>query len=359
MAVDQVRYDVRKIYREKIKNMSVKHLLKNFKLPSSINFEKVSENDNKGIFEFYPFERSVGQTIGNSLRRTLLSSIKSYAVSAVRISVFNNGSQHIISSEFENIEGVEEDTSTIIDSLKLLKFNFLDDSVLQHTIRAEFKGAKSFTAENFVQQGVQILNANQVLFTASQDMHIEIELNVEYGSGYLPAELLADNVQEHGTITVDVIFSPILNVSLKVENIRIGYRNDYEKVIISIETDGTLLPADALAYAAKILKEQLTILINFDENLIEQYNSEGEQEINDMKKLLELSTEELELSSRSSNCLRAANIKTIQELVSLTEKEIANLPNFGAKSMDEIKQKLQDMELFLGMPLPEELSKNE
>ncbi len=339
--------------------MSVKHLLKGFKLPTSITFNKVSEEKNKGVFEISPFERGVGQTIGNSLRRTLLSSIKGYAISAIRISVFNDGSQHIVSSEFENIDGVEEDTVAIIDALKLLKFRVIDDTQLQSTIKAEFKGKKAFTATEFEQQNIQILNEQQVLFHASQDVHIEIELDIEYGRGYLPAELLANDIQEHGTIALDVIFSPIVNVVLKVQNIRIGYRNDYEKVILNIETNGTLSPADALSYAAKILKDHLTILINFDESLIEQHDSEVEQEMNDMKKLLELSVDELELSSRSSNCLRAANIKKIYELVSLTEREIANLPNFGAKSMDEIRQKLQDMDLSLGMSLPEELNKNE
>lgn len=334
--------------------MSIKYLLKNFKLPKKVAYETLTEDTSKGTFEIYPFERGMGQSIGNVLRRALLSSLQEYAVSAVRIAVYKGEGHSYVSSEFDNIEGIEEDTVFIIDAIKRLRFKYHDEAVLQDTLRAEFKGKGTFTASPFGKTGVEILNAEDSLFTATDNIDMHIELDVQLGRGYLPSEITGENILMPGTIALDVLFSPVHTVALTVESMRIGYRNDYEKIILQIHTNGLLLPSDALAQAAKILKDHFSVLINFDEERLEQ-STDDNQEILEMRKLLELSIDELELSSRSSNCLRVANIRTIMDLVVMSERDIATLPNFGAKSMDEIKQKLQDMNLTLGMPIPEEL----
>ncbi len=336
--------------------MSLKHLLKGFKLPNSIQFNKVSEESHIGKFELQPFERGMGQTIGNTLRRTLLSSIPNYAVSAVKITVYEGDSHKYVSSEFENIEGVQEDSIDIIEAIRKMRFRFDSDDVLQEMFKGEFKGKGPCTAAIFEKTGCEILNADEVLFTASDSVDIVFEINVELGRGFIPSEIIEKNIEEKGTIPLDVIFSPVTSVSIAIENMRIGYRNDYEKLMLTVKTNGGVSPGEAVAQAAKIIKDNLTLLIDFDEEEVEQ-NVENVQQLIEMQKMLDLSIEELELSSRSSNCLKAANIRTILELVSLTEKDISSMPNFGAKSMDEIKQKLHDMGLVLGMPLQEVLKR--
>lgn len=331
--------------------MSIKHLLKDIKLPKEIEL-KTFASKVEGVFEAEPFERGFATTIGNLMRRTLLSSIQGYAVSAVRI----NAGDKFLSSEYEAIPGIIEDSLEIVERIKDLRFviDQENDENLQITLRGEFSGKGECTAEIFSNANVEILNQDLVLFEATENVDLVFELEVELGRGYVPSEITEKRIEDEGTISIDAIFSPIENVKYSVENIRIGHRSDYEKLILTVTTDGTITPGEAVAQAAKIVKENLSVFITFNEDDVNTV-SEDENKIIEMKKLLQLSIEELELSSRSYNCLRAANILNIANLVQLTERDIQALPNFGNKSMDEIQAKLAELNFSLGMQLPPEV----
>lgn len=331
--------------------MSVKHLLKDFKLPKEITCD-TSGNACEGVFEIEPFERSYGTTIGNMFRRTILSSIQGYAVSALRV---NYGSK-FLTSEYESIPGLIDDSLDIVDRIKQLKFIIDSEGEVGKStvVSGSFKGKGKCTASIFENSLVSILNKDDVIFEATEEVDLFFELEVELGRGYVPSEITEGRIEEEGTISIDAIFSPIEQVKYKVEGIRIGHRSDYEKLILTIVTDGTVTPSDVIAQAAKLIKEYMTIFINFNEDDVEMV-SEDETKILEMKKLLSLSIDELELSSRSYNCLRSANILDIESLVKLTEREIQGLPNFGSKSMDEIQAKLEELDFSLGMQLPPEI----
>lgn len=331
--------------------MSVKYLLKDFKLPKEIEFHS-NEDANEGIFEVEPFERGYGTTVGNMFRRTILSSIQGYAVSALRI---NYGSK-FLSSEYESIPGILDDSLEIVDRIKQLKFIIDSEGEvgMRTVLRGEFKGKGKCKASIFENSLVSILNKDDVIFEATEEVDLFFELEVELGRGYVPSEITENRIEEEGTISIDAIFSPIENVKYKVEDLRIGHRSDYEKLILTVTTDGTITPVDVVAQAAKLIKENMTIFINFNEDDVEMV-TEDETKILELKKLLSLSIDELELSSRSYNCLRSANILTIESLVKLSEREIQGLPNFGNKSMDEIQAKLAELDFSLGMELPAEV----
>ncbi len=329
--------------------MAPKNLLKGFKMPKGITFEHSEINENYGKFVAYPFERGYGTTIGNTLRRILLSSIQGYAITAIKITSYDaDGTPHIISSEYESIPEVVEDTPEILSNLKHLQIKLSDD--MEHKmLLLECKGPGVLKGSDFeVDNDVEITNKDLVIFTMMKDANIDLEIQIDLGRGYVPSETNENYIEVIGTIPLDAIFSPIKRVTFSIENTRVGHRNDYDKLILEIFTDGTIKPENALAEAAKIAKDHFTIFINFDENsLIDDGTVDEEEER--INRILDTPVEELELSVRSSNCLKNASIRTIGELTRKTEDEIAKTRNFGKKSLLEIKEKLKEWNLSLGM----------
>ncbi|MDX9800811.1 MAG: DNA-directed RNA polymerase subunit alpha [Spirochaetia bacterium] len=329
--------------------MARKNLLKGFKRPKGISFEQSESSQYYGKFIAYPFERGFGTTIGNTLRRILLSSLQGYAVTAVKFTSYNSdGNPHIISSEFELIPGVIEDTPEIINNLKQLKIK-LEDDLDQKIILLENRKDCEITGKDFeVDTKIKILNKDLKIATLMKDADVDIEIQIDLGRGYVPAETNEKYIEIIGTIPVDAIFSPIKRVIYNIENTRVGYRNDYDKLILEVWTDGTVTPEDAIAEAAKVAKDHFTIFINFDEDTVGVEDDVDEEEER-IRKILDTPVDELELSVRSSNCLKNANIRTIGELTSKSEDEIAKTRNFGKKSLSEIKEKLKEWDLELGM----------
>lgn len=329
--------------------MARKNLLKGFKRPKGISFEHISTNPNYGKFTAYPFETGFGTTVGNTLRRVLLSSIQGYAVTSIRITSYDeNGTSHLISSEFEAIPGVAEDTLEIINSLKMIRLRLPAD-VEQDTIQYEFKGPGVVKSDDFAKEGqLEVMTKDQVIFTMMEGAYLDIEIQVDLGRGYVPAETNEHYIEVVGTIPMDAIFTPVPKVKYSIEPCRVGQRNDYDKLVLEIWTDGSITPDNALAEAAKIAKEHFAVFINFnDKDVIGSDDSDENDE--GIMKILNTPVEELELSVRSSNCLKNANIRTIGELTKKTEDDIAKTRNFGKKSLQEIKEKLQEWNLSLGM----------
>ena len=331
--------------------MARRNLLKGFKRPKGITFEPQDSNPNYQKFIAYPFETGFGTTVGNTLRRVLLSSIQGYAITSVRITTYDeNGISHVISSEFDNIPNVSEDTLEIIDSLKKVRLVLPEDAE-QATFLYEFKGPGVVKSQDFIKEGqLDVTTKDLVLFTMMEGAHLDIEIQVELGRGYVPAEVNKKRIDNEiiGTIPMDAIFTPITRVRYSIKPCLFGQRNDYDLLELEVFTDGTIAPANALAEAAKIAKEHFAIFINFNEKDVigTDEDEEGDQAIN---AILNTDVQELELSVRSSNCLRNANIRTIGELTRKTEDDIAKFRNFGKKSLAEIKEKLLEWNLTLGM----------
>lgn len=329
--------------------MARKNLLKGFKKPKGITFEHLETNPNYGKFTAYPFETGFGTTIGNTLRRVLLSSIQGYAVSSVRITSYDaDGVPHVISSEFETIPNVSEDTLEILNSLKQIRLRLSGDTE-QDTILYEFAGPGTVKSDDFAKEGqLEILTKDVPVFTMMDGARVEFEVQVDFGRGYVPAEVNEHYIEVVGTIPMDAIFSPVRKVKYAIEPCRVGQRNDYDKLILEIWTDGTINPEDALAEAAKIAKDHFSIFVNFNDSDFGASDDvdEGDERI---RQLLNTPVEELELSVRSSNCLKNANIRTIGELTKKTEDDIVKTRNFGKKSLTEIKEKLLEWNLTLGM----------
>jgi DNA-directed RNA polymerase subunit alpha len=291
-----------------------------------------------GKFVCEPLERGFGTTIGNSLRRVLLSSLQGAAIVAVKIV----GVQH----EFTSIPGVIEDITDIVLNLKQVRFSMSTDEPQRLMLRVNTKGpvTAAAIAEN---QRVRVLNPEQHIATMSDDLNLEMELEVRMGKSYVPSELHEDLEEEIGLITLDASFSPIRKVSYTVEQARVGQMTNYDKLIMEIWTDGSISPDDALAYSAKILKDQLTIFINFDEmkSDVETTSAREDEEINPN---LFKSIDELELPVRASNCLKSANISLVGELVQKSENEMLKTKNFGRKSLEDIRRVLNEMGLEFG-----------
>ena len=329
--------------------MARKNLLKGLNRPTGMVFEHTDVDASYGKFIAYPFERGYGATIGNSLRRILLSGIQGYAITAVRIaSREEDGSSHTVSSEFEPIPHVVEDTPDIINALKQVRLA-LDEGVEERTVYVEVSGPRILVAGDLaVDTGIVVTTPELAIATLMQDANLELEVQIEFSRGYLPAENSERFIDVVGTIPIDALFSPITRVKYAVENTRVGQRTDYDKLVLEVWTDGTLKPEDAVAEAAKIAKDHYTIFINFEE---EEVGDHEELDLEDerLRRLLDTPVEELELSVRSSNCLRNENIRTIGDLTRRTEEEIAKTRNFGRKSLDEIKKRLEGRGLQLGM----------
>lgn len=307
--------------------------------PKRLQVEADTLSVTYGKFYAEPFERGFGTTLGNSLRRVLLSSLQGAAITSVRI----KGVLH----EFSTVPGVTEDVTDIILNLKgvLLRLHGQES----RNIRIVKKGAGVITAGDIITDShVEILNPDHHIATCSKEADVEMDMVVALGKGYVPADRNRDEKSPVGTIPIDSIFSPIKKVNYTVTNARVGQITDYDRLNIELTTDGSVKPDDALAFAAKILKDQLQIFINFDEESEPTETLAGE-EARKINENLYRSVEELELSVRSANCLKNANIRLIGELVQRSEAEMLKTQNFGRKSLNEIKDILADMGLTLGM----------
>ena len=311
--------------------------------PKRLEVEKETLTPFYGKFTAEPFERGFGITIGNSLRRILLSSLQGAAITSVKI----DGVLH----EFSAIPGTKEDVTEIILNLKEVRLKLHTEG--SKTIRVKAEGPKVLKAGDILTgDAVEILNPDHYIATLSRDGKLSMEIVVKVGRGYVPAERNKEESQPIGTIPMDAIFSPIKKVNYTVTNARVGQITDYDKLTMEVWTDGSLNPEEAVAHAAKILKDQLSIFITFEEEEeAEIPYPEDEEEKEALNENLLRSVDELELSVRSANCLKHANIKLIGDLVQKTEAEILATKNFGRKSLNEIKDILSEMGLSLGMRL--------
>jgi DNA-directed RNA polymerase subunit alpha len=309
--------------------------------PKRLVSQEETLNDFYGKFVAEPLERGFGATIGNALRRILLSSIQGAAITSVRI----KGVLH----EFSTVPGVREDVTDIILNLKEVRLKLFSESA--ETIRIKSRETGPLKAGDIIaSNNVAILNPDQHIATLTKDAELDMEMVVRHGKGYIPAEKNKDDMQPVGTIPIDAIFSPIRRVNYTVTHARVGQVTDYDSLTLEVWTDGSVRPDDAVAYAARILQDQLTIFINFEEEPIVMGPEQVEEKPRFNENLYR-SIEELELSVRSSNCLKNANIKYIWELVQKTEAEMLKTKNFGRKSLNEIKEILTEMGLSLGMKL--------
>ncbi|HOU36502.1 MAG TPA: DNA-directed RNA polymerase subunit alpha [Candidatus Omnitrophota bacterium] len=316
---------------------------RDFQLPKKLECDEASYSNTYGKFTAAPFERGYGVTIGNGLRRVLLSSIEGAAVTSVKFS----GASH----EFTNIPGVLEDVTEIILNIKNLILRSHSKVPKTVTIKKSSKGP--VTGKDIeTDETIEVINPGLHICTLTKDTKFSLEMEVARGRGYVPQE--QNKKEEHtiGTIAIDSIFSPVKKVNFTVENTRVGQRTDYDKLVLEITTNGAISPKDALLYASNILQRHFDIFVNFGQ-LPEEEMEEPEmtQEEAALYEKLRLPISELELSVRSSNCLREANIKTIADLVKRGEDEMLSFKNFGKKSLTEIKQLLGGMGLTLGMQI--------
>ena len=309
--------------------------------PKTLEIEKETLGQTYGKFSCEPLERGFGTTLGNSLRRVLLSSLQGAAITAVKI----DGALH----EFQTLPDVVEDVTDIVLNLKevLLKMEDTKPKV----IRLDKEGEGKVTAGDITAvDGVKVLNPEQPIATLARGGKLHMELLVQMGRGYVPAERNKTATMSVGTIPIDALFAPVKKVNYTVTHARVGQQTDYDKLTIEVWTDGSVTPEDAVAYSAKIMKDQLSIFINFEETE-EPVEETVSEEAAKMNENLDKSVDELELSVRSANCLQNANIRYIGELVQKTEAEMLKTKNFGRKSLKEIKEILAEMGLSLGMKL--------
>ena len=314
-------------------------LWKGFQRPKRLEVERETLTNTFGRFSAQPFERGFGTTIGNALRRILLSSVEGAAITAVRL----DGVLH----EFSSVPGVVEDTTDIILNLKQIPFRCHSDHA--ETLVLHAVGPKTVKAGD-IQAGanVEILDPEAVIATLSEEGKLSMEMRLRKGRGYVSADRNFDDDLGIGYIPVDSIHSPVRKVNFIVEDARLGQKTDYDRLVLEVWTNGAVTPQDAVALAAKILKDHMTIFINFEESseeVLDFPSTEDERVLEQLNR----SVDELELSVRSYNCLKNANIKSIYDLVTKTEAEMLKTKNFGRKSLNEIKDILAEMGLSLGM----------
>jgi len=319
-------------------------------MPESIELDESTYSSTYGKFIVQPLERGYGVTIGNALRRVLLSSLQGAAITSVRI----DGILH----EFSTIPGVVEDVSEIILNLKEVRIKLLNKR--PDKVVLNLKGPGVFKAGDIMKNTTdfEILNPEHIVCTMNDKADFSMELRIGKGRGYVPAEENKYPEMPIGTIPIDSIFTPILNVAYYVENTRVGQKTDYEKLTIEIETDGSITPDDALTFAGKILKDHLQLFINFDIEPEEEEAPEIDEEVLRIRKLLRMSVDELELSVRSHNCLKAAKINTIGDLVRKDEQTMLKFRNFGRKSLTELNKILEERGLHFGMDVDKYIKEN-
>jgi len=319
----------------------------NFQKPDKIVLQKA--NDFEGVFEFRPLEPGFGVTVGNSLRRVLLSSLEGYAISGIRI----EGVDH----EFSTIKGVTEDVTEVILNLKQVRFKKkIDTEIANEKVEVIIKGKEQFTAGMIgeVTNSFEITNPDLVICNMNSSNTLKIELSIIKGRGYIPADENKNRELSLGWIATDSIFTPIKNVKYTIENTRVEQRTDFEKLILEVSTDGTIHPEDAVKQASRIMIQHLMLItdenITFDTGISEKHDVVDEQTLK-LRQVLKTPLEDLDLSVRAFNCLKAAKINSLSELVQYEQDELMKFRNFGQKSLSEIEQVLIERGLGFGMDL--------
>ncbi len=317
-------------------------------MPKRLTKEDASATDTYAKFFAEPFETGYGHTIGNSLRRVLLSSLEGAAISSIKV----EGAQH----EFATIDGVVEDVTDVVLNLKkvLLKAHSRDTQTLLLSVNKE---GEVTAGDIELNQNVELVNPEQHICTLDKKKKFEMELEVKVGRGFCPGDENKKPDQAIGVIAIDSLFSPVTRVRYAVENARVGQRTDYDRLILEIWTDGRITPDDALVQSSAILQHHLDVFIGYDKNAVEFEETETKQddEKAKLKKLLNMSVNEIELSVRAANCLNNANITSVGQLSMKTEAEMLKYRNFGKKSLNEIKEKLASLGLSLGMNIDQSL----
>jgi DNA-directed RNA polymerase subunit alpha len=314
-------------------------MFKGFQKPKRLVANTETLTERYGMFTAQPFQRGFGTTVGNSLRRVLLSSIEGAAITAVRI----EGVEH----EFSPIPGVVEDATDIILNLKQIPFKLMGEGIKTVRIQVDHSG-EVLSGQIQTDADVEVLDRNLHVATVSEGGKLSVEMRLKTGRGYVSADKNFDEDLALGYIPIDSVHSPVRKVNFSVEAARLGQMTDYDKLTLEVWTNGAISPQDAIGYAAKLLKDHMSIFINFEE-VPESAEEISDRGIDKMSEQLNRSVEELELSVRSYNCLKNANIQTIGELVQKTEAEMLRTKNFGRKSLNEIKEILAGMGLSLGM----------
>ena len=322
-----------------------------FELPNRLSKGDDTSTDTFAVFQAEPFESGYGHTIGNALRRVLLSSIEGAAVSSVKI----EGVQH----EFQSIEGIVEDVTDVVLNLKKILFVAEGRDTVNLIIDVEKEGAVTAGDIQLV-NGISVVNPEHVICNLNKKQRFFAELEVRVGRGYCPGEENKKEDQPIGVIPLDSLFSPVKLVKYSVENTRVGQELDYDKLILEITTDGRITPDEAIKQSSAILKHHLEVFEQLSDEAIEFENETKEisEEQNRLRKLLNMSVNEIELSVRAANCLNNANITTVGELAMKSEQEMLKYRNFGKKSLNEIKDKLEQLGLSLGMKIDERLLDN-
>ncbi|MCE2431504.1 MAG: DNA-directed RNA polymerase subunit alpha [Candidatus Latescibacteria bacterium] len=313
---------------------------KNFQMPRFVQIDEESLSDNYGLFSVQPLERGFGATIGNALRRVLLSSIEGAAIKAVKI----EGIQH----EFTVVEGVEEDVTEIVLNLKEICLRVHTDADKLLYVKKEGPGELK-AGDLQVDADVEVMNPDLHIATLDKDGVLEMEITVGKGRGYVLAEANKQVEQPMGTIVMDAAFSPIRKVHYEIDNARVGQQTDYDKLSLAVWTNSVVRPDDAVAHAARILKDHLELFINFEEEPEEELEEVVDEETRRIAGLLKMPVDELELSVRSANCLKAANIITLEDLVQKTENEMLKFRNFGRKSLNELTAILENLGIAFGI----------
>ena len=322
-----------------------------FELPNRLSKGDDTSTDTFAVFQAEPFESGYGHTIGNALRRVLLSSIEGAAISSVKI----EGVQH----EFQSIDGIVEDVTDVVLNLKKILFVAEGRDTVNLIIDVEKEGAVT-AGDIQLANGISVINPEHVICNLNQKQRFFAELEVRVGRGYCPGEDNKKEDQPIGVIPIDSLFSPVKLVKYSVENTRVGQELDYDKLILEVTTDGRITPDEAIKQSSAILKHHLEVFEQLSDEAIEFENETKEisEEQNRLRKLLNMSVNEIELSVRAANCLNNANITTVGELAMKSEQEMLKYRNFGKKSLNEIKDKLEQLGLSLGMKIDERLLDN-
>ena len=319
-----------------------------FEMPKRLTKEESTATDTYAKFVAEPFETGYGHTIGNSLRRVLLSSLEGAAITSIKV----DGAMH----EFATIDGVVEDVTDIVLNLKkiLFKAHTRDPQTL---LLSANKDGQVTASDIQLNQNVELVNPAQHICTLDKKRKFEMELEVKIGRGFLPGDENKKPNQAIGVIAIDSLFSPVTRVRYQVENARVGQRTDYDRLILEVWTDGRITPDDALTQASAILQHHLDVFVGYDKNAVEfeEVVDKQDEEKGKLKKLLNMSVNEIELSVRAANCLNNANITTVGQLAMKSEQEMLKYRNFGKKSLNEIKDKLQALGLTLGMTFEPDL----
>lgn len=314
---------------------------KNLQMPKQLTADP-GNSERYGKFVLEPLERGFGPTMGNALRRVLLSSLQGAAITAVRI----DGVLH----EFSTLPGVIEDVTEIVLNLKQVRLKLFGDGPKKGVFEMRGKGEVR-AGDLKVDPEIEVLNPELHIATLNRDGDLRMEVEINGGRGYVSADQHSQTDRPIGVIPIDSLFSPVTKVNYTVEATRLGQRIDYDKLTLEVWTDGSILPHDSVAMAAKILRDHFSMLINFEEEPIQEEEEQVDEEVVRVRKLLDKSVEELELSVRSSNCLRAAEIRSIGDLVQKGEPEMLKFRNFGRKSLKEIQDILGEMGLHFGMDI--------